>query len=111
MQTFTLFQYILSGIVGAMLCIRHLSLRTKIGYWFTFQLTEILVFLSRMTEFSDLGPGIFLVGLPEGVHYLLWVLGRVIGKGIDFPDISIRNGFDLHNCGIRNGNNFSRFLI
>ena len=29
-----------------------------------------------------------------------------MGKGIDFPDIGIRNGIDFHNFGTRNGTNF-----
>ena len=33
---------------------------------------------------------------------MFWARGHAIGKGIDFPDIGIRNSIDFHNFGIRN---------
>ena len=41
-----------------------------------------------------------------GAICILWIRGRTIGKGIDFPDIGIRNGLDFHNFGVRNGSDF-----
>ena len=32
--------------------------------------------------------------------------GRAIGKGIDFPDIGIKNGINFHNFSVRNGTDF-----
>ena len=40
---------------------------------------------------------------------LLWVRGRAIGKGIDFPDIGIKNGINFYNFGMRNGTDFQGF--
>ena len=39
--------------------------------------------------------------------HIFWVLGSAIGKGIDLPDIGIRNGIEFHNFGIRNGTDSS----
>ena len=39
------------------------------------------------------------------------VRGRAIGKGINFPDIGIKNGINFHNFGIRNGTDFQGFGI
>ena len=40
--------------------------------------------------------------LPGDALHIFWVRGRAIGKGIDFPDIGIKNGIIFHNFGIRN---------
>ena len=52
-----------------------------------------------------------LLGLlaPGGALHIFWVRGRAIGKGIDFPDISIKNGINFHTFGIRNGTDFQGF--
>ena len=46
---------------------------------------------------------------PGGALHTFWVRGRAIGKGIDFPDIGIKNGINFHNFGIRNGTDFQGF--
>ena len=33
--------------------------------------------------------------IPGGALHILWVRGRAIGKGIDFPDIGIKNGINF----------------
>ena len=42
---------------------------------------------------------------------MFWVRGRAIGKGIDFPDIGIKNGINFHNFGIRNVIDFQDFCM
>ena len=37
--------------------------------------------------------------------------GNAIGKGINFPEIIIKNGINLHNFGIRNGTDFQDFRM
>ena len=44
-----------------------------------------------------------------GALHIFRVRGRAIGKGIDFPDIGIKNGINFHNFGIRNGTDFQDF--
>ena len=39
---------------------------------------------------------------PGDAQHIFWVRGRAIGKGIDSPDIGIKNGINFHNFGIRN---------
>ena len=41
--------------------------------------------------------------VPGGALHIFWVRGRAIGKGINFPDIGIKNGINFHNFGISNG--------
>ena len=36
-----------------------------------------------------------VIRLPRSALQIVWVRGRAIGKGIDFPDIGMRNGIDL----------------
>ena len=48
---------------------------------------------------------------PGDALHIFWVRGRAIGKGIDFPDIGIKNGINFHNFGIRNLWNLSTVLI
>ena len=49
---------------------------------------------------------------PRGVHFVyFWVRGRAIGKGIDFPDIGIKNGINFHNFVTRNGTDFQDFFM
>ena len=40
---------------------------------------------------------------PGGALHIFRVRERAIGKGINFPDIGIKNGINFHNFGIRNG--------
>ena len=47
--------------------------------------------------------------LPGGALHIFRVRGRAIGKGIDFPDIGIKNGINFHNFGIRNGTDLQDF--
>ena len=37
------------------------------------------------------------------------VRGGAIGKGMDFPDIGIKNGVNFHNFGMRNSTDFQDF--
>ena len=46
---------------------------------------------------------------PGGALCIFRVQGHVIGKGIDFPDIGIKNGINFHNFGIRNGTYYQDF--
>ena len=41
--------------------------------------------------------------------HIFWVPRCAIWKGIDFPDIGIRNHIDFNNFGIRNGTNLQDF--
>ena len=43
--------------------------------------------------------------------HIFWVRVRAIGKGIDFPDIGIKNGINFYNFGIRNGTDFQDFCM
>ena len=43
-----------------------------------------------------------------GAH-IFRVPGHIIGKGVYFPDIGIKNGINFHNFGIRNGTDFQDF--
>ena len=40
--------------------------------------------------------------IPRSALHIFWVRGRAIEKGIDFPDIGIKNGINFHNFCIRN---------
>ena len=42
-------------------------------------------------------------------YSILIVRGRAIGKGIDFPDIGIKNGITFYNFSIRKGTDFEDF--
>ena len=46
---------------------------------------------------------------PGGALHIFWVRARAIGKGIDFPDIGIKNGINFHTFGIRNVTDFQGF--
>ena len=48
--------------------------------------------------------------IPGGTLHIFWVRRRAVGKGIDFPDIGIRNGIDFHNLWYKErGINFQDF--
>ena len=51
--------------------------------------------------------------LPGGraALHIFRVRGRAIGKGIEFPDICIKNGVNFHNFGKRKGTDFQDFGI
>ena len=41
--------------------------------------------------------------MPGGALHIFRVRGRAFGKGIDFPDIGIKNGINFQHFGTRNG--------
>ena len=59
--------------------------------------------------FAPRPPHRLLGNAPGGALHIFWIRGRAIGKGIDFPDIGIKNGINFHNFGIRNGTDFQGF--
>ena len=46
------------------------------------------------------------ITIPGGALHIFWVQGRAIGKGINFPDIGVKNSINFHNFSIRNGTEF-----
>ena len=53
----------------------------------------------------------FFTGNPRGALHIFRVRGRAIGKGIDFPDIGIKNGINFHNFSMSNGTDFQNFRM